>query len=124
MLMIGAAAFGVLSAACALAANVELLVAARIAQGAAAAIVTPASLALIGATYPREERGAAIGVWAAASALTTAGGPILGGWLTESFGWQAVFWINPPLAAATVALLIFFAPSVAKLDRSFDRHRS
>ena len=62
-------------------------------------ILTPASLALIGATYPKEERSRAIGVWAAASALTTAGGPVLGGWLTENFGWQWVFAINPPLAA-------------------------
>ena len=69
---------------------------------AAAAPVTPTSLALIGATYPKNERNAAIGVWAAASALTTAVGPVLGGWLSEKFGWQAVFWINPPLAIVAV----------------------
>ena len=60
------------------------LIACRVVQGISAAILTPASLALIGATYPREERNRAIGVWAAASALTTAGGPVLGGWLTET----------------------------------------
>jgi EmrB/QacA subfamily drug resistance transporter len=120
MLMLGAAGFGLFSVACALAPEVEWLIAARIAQGVAAAILVPSSLALIGATYPREERGAAIGFWAAASALTTAGGPILGGWLTEQFGWQAVFWINPPFATATVALLLIFSSNVPKTERSFD----
>ena len=63
--------------------SVEWLIAARVVQGIAAALVTPASLALIGATYPKDERNGAIGIWAAASALTTAGGPVLGGWLTQ-----------------------------------------
>lgn len=120
MLMIGAAAFGLFSAACALAPSPAWLIAARVAQGASAAIVAPASLALIGATYPREERGAAIGFWAAASAITTAGGPILGGWLTETFAWQAVFWINPPLAVVTVALLMVFSQRVPRTERGFD----
>jgi MFS family permease len=89
-------------------------------QGAAAAIVTPASLALIGATYPRAERNRAIGVWAAASALTTAGGPVLGGWLTETFGWPSVFWINPPLALVAVGILVAFAPEDRREPRQFD----
>jgi MFS family permease len=110
MLALGCLLFGVASAACALSPSVSWLVAARIGQGVAAAIVSSASLALIGATYPRTERNSAIGVWAAASALTTAGGPILGGWLIETFGWQSVFWINPPLALAAVALVATYAP--------------
>src|SRR3546814_3944634 len=73
MLALGCMLFGLASAACALAPSPGWLIAARVVQGAAAAIVTPASLALIGATYPRSERSQAIGVWAAASALTTAG---------------------------------------------------
>src|SRR6478672_6626628 len=105
MLALGCVLFGLASAACALAPSPAWLIAVRVVQGAAAAIVAPASLALIGATYPRAERNWAIGVWAAASALTTAGGPVLGGWLTESFGWPWIFAINPPLALATVALL-------------------
>ena len=78
MLALGCILFGLASAACALAPSPALLIAARVVQGAAAAIFTPASLALIGATYPRAERKRAIGVWAAGSALTTAGGPVLG----------------------------------------------
>lgn len=120
ILAVGCVAFGLASAACALAPSVALLIVARIVQGMAAAIVTPASLALVGAVYPREERNHAIGVWAAASALTTAGGPILGGWLTENFGWPLVFWINPPLALIAVVLLLGFAPEDRGEKRPFD----
>ncbi|MCA1396272.1 MFS transporter [Bradyrhizobium sp. BRP56] len=120
MLAIGCVLFGLTSAACALAPSPAWLIAARVAQGAAAAIVTPASLALIGATYPRAERNRAIGVWAAASALTTAGGPVLGGWLTETFGWPSVFWINPPLALVTVGVLLVFAPKDSRIQLRFD----
>ena len=120
MLRVGCILFGLASAACALAPSPAWLIAARIAQGAAAAIVTPASLALIGATYPRAERNRAIGVWAAASALTTAGGPVLGGWLTETFGWPSVFWINPPLALVAVGVLLVFAPKDGRIQRRFD----
>ena len=120
MLGLGCVLFGLASAACALAPSPAWLIVARVAQGLAAAIVTPASLALIGATYPREERNRAIGVWAAASALTTAGGPVLGGWLTETFGWPSVFWINPPLALVAVGVLLVFAPKDGRIQRRFD----
>jgi MFS family permease len=109
MLGLGCVLFGLASAACALAPSPAWLIAARVAQGAAAAIVTPASLALIGATYPRAERNRAIGIWAAASALTT-----------ETFGWPSVFWINPPLALVTVGVLMFFAPKDGRIQRRFD----
>src|SRR3954451_11916163 len=98
----------------------RLAIAARVVQGAAAAIVIPASLALIGATYPRAERNRAIGVWAAASALTTAGGPVLGGWLTETFGWPSVFWINPPLAVVVVGILARFGAADHRVPQRFD----
>jgi len=120
MLAIGCLGFGLASAACGMAPSVGWLIAARVVQGISAAILTPSSLALIGATYPKEERNRAIGVWAAASALTTAGGPVLGGWLTESFGWPWVFAINPPLALIAVALLLCFAPADRREPRHFD----
>lgn len=120
MLAIGSALFGLTSIACALAPTVSWLIAARVAQGVSAALFIPASLALIGAVYPREERNRAIGIWAAASALTTAGGPVLGGWLTEAFSWRLIFWINPPLSLITVVLLMAFAPSDQREPRRFD----
>jgi len=120
MLGLGCVLFGLASAACALAPSPAWLITARVVQGAAAAIVTPASLTLIGATYPRAERNRAIGVWAAASALTTAGGPVMGGWLTETFGWPSVFWINPPLALVAVGILLVFAPKDGLIQRRFD----
>ena len=120
VLKIGCLGFGAASAACILSPSVEWLIAARVVQGISAALVTPASLALIGATYPKEERNSAIGIWAAASALTTAGGPVLGGWLTETFGWQYVFAINPPLALVVVALLTIYAPAEQREHHRFD----
>jgi EmrB/QacA subfamily drug resistance transporter len=120
MLWIGCLLFGAASIGCALSGSVGWLITARVLQGIAAALLTPASLALIGATYPRDERAAAIGVWAAASALTSAAGPVLGGWLTEQFGWPAVFWINPPLAVIAIALLLRFAPADQPEPRRFD----
>src|SRR6266849_3355582 len=113
-------AFGIASVACAFAPSASWLICARVAQGVTAAILSPTSLALIGATYPERERSRAIGVWASASALTTAGGPVLGGWLTESFGWQWVFAINPPLALIAVGLLALFAPADRPDPRRFD----
>lgn len=120
ILTIGCVSFAAASAACALSATAEMLIAARFFQGLAAAVVAPASLALIGATYQKQDRNKAIGVWASASALTTAGGPLLGGWLTENFGWASIFWLNPPLAAAAVGLLLAARPEDHPETRAFD----
>jgi EmrB/QacA subfamily drug resistance transporter len=102
--MIGLAGFAIASLACGLAPSASWLVAARLAQGVAAALLTPASLAIIGATYHGDARGPAIGTWAAAGALTTALGPPLGGWLVDDVGWRAIFFINLPIAAAALLL--------------------
>jgi EmrB/QacA subfamily drug resistance transporter len=102
--LIGLIAFAGASLACALAPSALWLVGARIAQGVAAALLTPASLAIIGAAYGGDARGPAIGTWAAAGALTTALGPLLGGWLVEHIGWRAIFFINLPIAAAALLL--------------------
>ena len=120
MLALGCVLFAASSVACALAPDVGWLIAARVVQGTAAALLTPASLALLGATYPRAQRNAAVGIWAAASAITTAAGPVLGGWLVETQGWEAVFWINPPLAAGALTLLLLCAPRDRREPRPFD----
>jgi MFS family permease len=120
MLGFGCILFALGSAACALAPSTAWLIAARVVQGIAAAVLTPASLALIGSTFPLDERNRAIGVWAAASSLTTAGGPVLGGRLTEAFGWPSIFWINPPLAIIVVGILARFAPEDRRVPQRFD----
>src|SRR5499427_2037831 len=120
VLWISCLAFGAASIACALAPSVSWLIFVRIVQGIAAAILAPTSLAFIGAIYPDAERNRAIAVWASASALTTAGGPIVGGWLTETLGWQWVFAINPPLALIAAGLVIAFAPADRARPRQFD----
>jgi EmrB/QacA subfamily drug resistance transporter len=93
---------------CALAPSADWIIAARLLQGVGAAVMVPGSLAVIARAYPREDRGRAIGTWAAASALTTALGPILGG-LALTWGgtemWRAIFAINLPLGGLALWLL-------------------
>jgi EmrB/QacA subfamily drug resistance transporter len=120
VLSIGCVLFALASIGCAIVPSAGALVACRIAQGVAAALVAPASLALIGAIYPRDERNSAVAIWAGASALTIAAGPALGGLLSDRFGWQSIFWINPPIAVAAVGLLATFAPADRREQRRFD----
>jgi EmrB/QacA subfamily drug resistance transporter len=102
--ILGVVAFGAASAGCGLAPGAGTLIAARAAQGIGAALLVPSSLALISASYPPSERGRAIGTWAGSSALTTALGPVLGGWLVDAGSWRWIFFVNLPLAAATLWL--------------------
>lgn len=104
--LVGLLAFATASLLCGLAPAAEFLLIARLAQGAAAAALTPASLAIIGAAYPGKDRGPAIGTWAAAAAITTALGPLLGGWLVDAVGWRSIFFINLPVAAVAIALAL------------------
>lgn len=100
--VLGVVLFTVASVACAGAPTAPLLVAARALQGFAAALLTPASLALLGANFTEAERPRAFGIWAGAGALTTALGPVLGGWLVDTVGWRAIFLINLPVAALAI----------------------
>ncbi|MEM9319903.1 MAG: MFS transporter [Pseudomonadota bacterium] len=105
----GIAIFVAASMICALAPNTPVMIGARVIQGFGAAMMVPGSLALIARAYPEAERGRAIGIWAAASALTTALGPLLGG-LALSLGgpemWRAIFAINLPFGALALYLLL------------------
>src|SRR5262249_44106949 len=93
---------------CGLALSTRMLIAARALQGIGAAFLVPGSLAIITATFDDAERGRAIGTWAAWSAMTSAIGPVLGGWLIEHVAWRAVFFLNVPLAAIVILLSTAF----------------
>ncbi|WP_163510038.1 MFS transporter [Fodinicola acaciae] len=97
----GLAAFTVASAVCGLAPSLGVLVAARFAQGAAAAAILPASLALVRQAYPdAAERVRAIAVWTATGGAAMAAGPLVGGLLTSTFGWRSAFYVNAPIGIA------------------------
>jgi EmrB/QacA subfamily drug resistance transporter len=106
ILVLGVTLFALASAWCALAPTATLLVAGRIVQGAGAALLMPNSLAILGTHFEGEARGRAIGIWAAVGAAAGAIGPLLGGWLVDVTGWRAIFFINLPLAAATILLAL------------------
>jgi EmrB/QacA subfamily drug resistance transporter len=106
----GVAVFTLASAACGLAPNASLLVLARAVQGAGAALLTPASLAILGASFPDADRGRAIGAWAGFGAVTSAIGPLLGGWFVDHVSWRAIFFINIPIALVCAALTLKVVP--------------
>ncbi len=108
--LIGIVAFTVASLLSATAPTVEMLIAARTIQGIGAALLVPQSLAIIAATFPKNIRGKAIGTWAAASAVTTALGPPIGGFLIDLWSWRAAFWINLPLAVVALWLAWRYMP--------------
>src|SRR5437764_2488 len=107
---IGVAVFALASVWCGFAPNIEQLITARAAQGVGGALLVPGSLAIISATFGGENRGRAIGTWSGATAITTALGPLLGGWLIEHVSWRAVFFLNVPLALVVVVLIVLFVP--------------
>jgi EmrB/QacA subfamily drug resistance transporter len=107
---LGVAIFTAASVACGVAPNIAALIAARAAQGIGGALLVPGSLAIISAAFPLDERGNAIGTWAGFSALTTAVGPILGGWLVDALSWRAIFFINVPVAMLTLGLAFWHVP--------------
>ena len=108
--LIGVGLFTLASIACGLSPDVRFLIGARAVQGVGAALLTPGALALIGATFPPEERGKAFGAWAGAGAIFGMVGPLVGGWLADHADWRAIFWINVPLAVLAVLITVKFTP--------------
>lgn len=108
---IGLIGFAASSVACALAPSILLLVVARILQGIAGALVVPNSLAILETTFQGEARGVAIGRWAAWSAVSTAGGPLVGGWLVDAASWRFVFFSVVPFALIAAWIAFHHAPA-------------
>ncbi|CAE6762196.1 MULTISPECIES: MFS transporter [Paraburkholderia] len=106
----GIGLFTLASIGCGLAPGVGALIAARAVQGIGAAMLVPSSLSIIGSVFDDKERGKAIGTWAGVGAITSAVGPVAGGWLVDAFSWRAIFFLNVPIACATIALAIVAVP--------------
>jgi EmrB/QacA subfamily drug resistance transporter len=106
----GTAIFAVASAACGTAVNIHQLIIARSIQGVGGALLVPGSLAIISAAFDEKSRGRAIGTWSGFTAITTAVGPVLGGWLVEHASWRWVFFINLPLAVAVITISFWHIP--------------
>jgi len=109
-LQVGLVLFAVASAAGAQAANIEQLIVARLAMGAAAALIMPATLAIIVDAFPQEEQLKAIAVWSGAAVLGVPTGPVLGGWLLSQFYWGSVFYVVVPVAAVALVAGLFLVP--------------
>jgi EmrB/QacA subfamily drug resistance transporter len=114
----GVAVFTAASVFCGLATSAAALIVGRALQGVGAAFLVPGSLAIISATFDDVDRGRAIGTWSGFSAITSAIGPVTGGWLIEHVSWRAVFFLNVPLAAIVVVLSLRF------MDESRDPSRT
>jgi EmrB/QacA subfamily drug resistance transporter len=106
MMMFGLAGFAAASIASGLAPTLTFLIAARLLQGCAGALLVPGSLALLRSNYSDpEQRGQAIGQWSGWSGITTVIGPLLGGWLVDSFSWRWIFFINVPIVLIALWML-------------------
>jgi EmrB/QacA subfamily drug resistance transporter len=110
MFMLGVAIFAVASAGCGAALTIQQLIIVRSLQGVGAALLVPGSLAIISSSFDEKSRGQAIGTWSGFTAITTAIGPVLGGWLVQHASWRWVFFINLPLAAAVIIISAWWIP--------------
>ncbi len=106
--VIGIVVFSLASLGCGLAESSEQLIAARIVQGAGAALMNPATLSIIAATFPPRQRGTAIGIWAGVSAMALAIGPLVGGLITEHLDWSWIFFVNIPVGVVAIVASFLF----------------
>src|SRR6266404_9926995 len=110
MFVLGVTVFAAASCVCGLASSIHQLIIARSVQGIGAALLVPGSLAIISTSFDEKSRGQAIGTWSGFTAITTAVGPVLGGWLVEHASWRWAFLINLPLAVAVIMISLWRIP--------------
>ena len=119
--VLGILVFTFASLMCGLATSSSMLIGSRVLQGAGAALMNPATLSIIAATFPPRERGTAIGIWAGTSALALAIGPLAGGLITEHLDWSWIFFINVPIGLlGIVASFLFIDESRDETHSSLD----
>ncbi|WP_072806876.1 DHA2 family efflux MFS transporter permease subunit [Rhodococcoides yunnanense] len=116
----GLVVFTLASAWCGLSGSIEMLIAARAVQGLGAAMITPQTMAVITRVFPADKRGTAMGAWGAVAGVATLVGPILGGVLVDSLGWEWIFFINLPVGVVAIALALKFVPVLPTHEHKFD----
>jgi len=107
---LGVILFAVASAWCGMASGIGQLIVARAVQGVGGALLVPGSLAILSASFPEKQRGQAIGTWSAFTGITSAIGPVLGGWIVQHLSWRWVFFINLPIAAVVLVISYWRVP--------------
>lgn len=120
MYLIGMAIFGASSLACGLSPTIGLLIAARAVQGIGAAFMTPQSLSVITRLFAPEKRGAAMGMWGATAGVASFVGPVLGGILVDTLGWEWIFFVNVPISIVGLWLVVRNVPVLETHGHSFD----
>jgi EmrB/QacA subfamily drug resistance transporter len=116
MFLLGVLGFAVASAGCGFSSNIKSLLVWRSVQGITAAFLVPGSLAIISSSFDEKSRGKAIGTWAGFTTITTAFGPVLGGWLIEHASWHWIFFLNIPLAAFVLIISFWHVPESRSSD--------
>lgn len=112
MYVAGMTIFTLSSLACGLAPSIGWLIAARLVQGIGASMLTPQSMSVINRVFPRDKRGAAMGVWGAVAGLASLAGPVLGGIIVGTVGWQWIFFINVPVGVACIVMVLAWVPDL------------
>ncbi len=121
MYLVGLAVFTAASLWCGLSDSIGMLVAARVVQGVGAALLTPQTMTVITRTFPAHRRGVAMSVWGATAGVATLVGPLAGGVLVDTLGWQWIFIVNVPIGIVGMALAVWLVPSVpTQPDQRFD----
>ncbi len=120
LFMAGLVTFTLASLWCGLSGSITMLIIARAVQGVGAALMTPQTMAVITRVFPPAKRGAAMGVWGGVAGLATITGPVLGGVLVESWGWEWIFYVNIPVGVIALVLALRFVPRLPTHVAFFD----